>query len=248
MAKIKIEDIRQEALEHGWELKTSTYKNLNTEMEWTCPEGHIVYSSYKKIRDKFICPTCAQDLIQDSTIEIKPKKTVVKRTLALDQATQLAGWSIFDDTELVAYGKIHLTQIDAIERISQLRQWLINMLINWNPDLVAIEDIQLQSFSINGKQKESVTTYKVLAQLQGALLVTLFEKNTPYLVAHVSSWRSHCHITAKKRSDQKRAAQLLVKEKYDKDVTQDEADAICIGLYAAEHQTKGSQIIDFSTL
>ena len=51
-----------------------------------------------------------------------------------------------------------------------------------------------------------------------------------------------------KEADQKRAAQLLVKEKYDKNVTQDEADAICIGLYMVEKHMKNNEMIDFSTL
>ena len=248
MAKIKIEDISNEAKNHGWELVSKVYKNLNTEMEWKCPEGHLVYSNYKKIRNNFICPNCEQDIIEESSIEIFPKEKNVTRVLALDQSTQVTGWAIFDNKNLIMYGKIHFTQADSIERISKVKQWLVNMIINWKPDRIALEDIQLQSFQVNGKQKESVTTYKALAQLQGVLAVVSFEKHIPYSIIHTATWRAHCKITAKQRADQKRAAQLLVKEKYDKNVTQDEADAICIGLYMVEKYMKNNEMIDFSTL
>ena len=248
MAKINIEDIQIEAKCHGWELTSKIYKNLNTELEWKCPEGHIIYAPYKKIRDNYTCLLCEQDLAEESIIEIKPKPKGAKRVLALDQSTQLTGWAIFDNKELVTFGKIHFIQTDPIERISKVRQWMLNMIINWHPDEIALEDIQLQSFSVNNKQSSAVTTYKVLAQLQGALAVTAFEKNIPYCIVHTATWRSFCNITAKQRADQKRAAQLLVKKKYNLDVTQDEADAICIGIYTAEKFMKNNTMIDFGEL
>ena len=123
------------------------------------------------------------------------------------------------------------------------------MIENWRIDRVAIEDIQLQKFAgKNGHVESAVTTYKVLAQLQGALLVTCFEYNIPCSVIHTATWRAHCKITAKSRADQKRAAQLFVLKKFGKNVTQDEADAICIGLYIAEKYLRNNEMIDFDSL
>lgn len=248
MAKIKLEDIQQQATFHGWEVISKQYINLKTEMEWRCKEGHIITANYKKVRDtEFKCPFCAF-AEENKGIEIQPKAKEVKRILAIDDATQVSGWAIFDDKELVAYGKVQLTQTDPIERISRMRQWLINMIQNWNIDKIAIEDIQLQKFTNkNGVESNAVVTYKTLAQLQGVLLVTCFEMKKPCTVVFASTWRSHCKITAKQRTDQKRAAQLLVKNKFNIDATQDEADAICIGIYMVEKHS-ASAMIDFSTL
>lgn len=248
MSKITIETIQQDAECHGWKLLSTQYKNLNTELEWNCSEGHIVYAPYKKIRDNFICPSCEKDIQEESTIEIKTKAKGASRTLVLDQSTQVTGWAIFDNKELIMFGKIKFTQTDPFERMSKLKQWLINMILNWRPDRVAIEDIQLQTFQINNKQNTAVTTYKSLAQLQGALCVALIEKNIPFSIIHASSWRSYCKITARQRADQKRAAQLLVKHRFNIDATQDEADAICIGLYMVEKYLKNNEMIDFGTL
>ena len=58
MSKIKYEDIKDAASFHGWTLITKEYKNLKTEMEFSCPEGHIVYTTWGKLRENFNCPTC----------------------------------------------------------------------------------------------------------------------------------------------------------------------------------------------
>lgn len=246
MAKIKYEDIKNEVSYHGWNLISKEYINLSTEMEFSCPEGHIVYTSWKKLRDNFNCPSCADMERNSSTIEIKPKSKNVTRVIALDQATNTTGWCIFDNNTLVTFGKIDFTQTDTIERISKIRQWLLNMIEAWNPDRIALEDIQLQNFAGKGGHTQAaVTTYKVLAQLQGVLATTCFEKNITYSIVHTATWRSHCKISAKSRADQKRAAQLYVKNKYDKTATQDEADAICIGTYMVEKHIKNNEMIEF---
>ena len=56
MSKIKIEDIRKELQDDGWKLISDTYENLDSEMIFQCPEGHTVYSSWKKLRTKKECP------------------------------------------------------------------------------------------------------------------------------------------------------------------------------------------------
>ena len=247
--RIKLEDVKEIVNSYGWQLISKEYKNLSTEMEFACPEGHIVYTTWKRIRENFECPTCKEIEKSFGSVEIKSKSKGVIRTIALDDATNITGWAVYDNKELIAYGKFELTQRDTIERISKIRQWLINMIDNWRPDKIAIEDIQLQTFmGRNGHSEAAVTTYKVLAQLQGVLLTTCFEKSIPYAVVHAATWRAHCKITAKARTDQKRAAQLYVQNKFDKNVTQDEADAICIGAYMVEKYMKNNEMVEFSNL
>ena len=48
--KNTIESVNQEVSNLGWKLITEEYKNLDTEMEFQCPEGHKVYTSLKRFR------------------------------------------------------------------------------------------------------------------------------------------------------------------------------------------------------
>lgn len=192
------------------------------------------------MRDSFICPTCEENKCKGNAQKIAKSKGVF-RVLALDDATEKTGWSIYDDISLVSSGVIEFNQSDTIERISKMRKWLSDMIDIWRPDKVAIEDIQLQKFDAN----IGVDVFKTLARLQGALLVTCFEKDIEYTVVHVATWRKYCNIKAKTRVDQKRAAQFYAKETYGVDATQDEADAICIGAYCANKSGKRQEMVEW---
>ena len=52
MSKIKVEDIRKAAIDNGWQLVSTEYKNLSTELTFICNEGHEINIPYKKVRDK----------------------------------------------------------------------------------------------------------------------------------------------------------------------------------------------------
>ena len=115
------------------------------------------------------------------------------------------------------------------------------MIKNWRPDEIIIEDIQLQKF---GQGDEAVLTYKKLAQLQGVLCNYFYESKYNYKIVSPSTWRATSQIKGKTRTDKKRNAQLKIKELYDINVTQDEADAILIGVWGAAAQ-KQNEIIQF---
>lgn len=246
MARLKYEDVKKEIVDYGWGLVTTDYKNLDTEMEFICQEGHKVFTTLKKFRKNPYCPTCAEKaLLVDVDNPVAKEKDVV-RVLAIDDATSLSGWSVFDGKELVGYGVFRVEKEDPIERISIVKQWMLNMLIKWNPDKVGIEDIQLQHFrGANGVENYAVTTYKVLAQLQGVLLEALHLQGKESIIVHSQTWKSFCGISAKSRTDQKRSAQLKVKEWYGVNVGQDEADAICMGKYLSEKYIRNSQMVSW---
>ncbi len=71
------------------------------------------------------------------------------------------------------------------------------MIQSWQPDLVALEDIQLQKFE-NG---EAVTTYKKLAHLQGVLKNYCYENGFVYKIIPPATWRHHSEIKGKTRTD-----------------------------------------------
>ena len=232
MTKLDINSIKMEMALKSWALLSVKYQNLDGELEMMCPEGHKVFTSLKQWRRKAECPTCATNIfstLQD-TVSV-PKKAGVTRILALDDSTTITGWAIFDDDQLIRYGKIQMTQSNPLERIAATKQWMLSMIAKWKPNRVAIEDIQ---------QQDNPQVFKVLAQLQGVLENALFENKYEFDVIHVASWRSFCEVKGRSRSDLKKNAQAKVKLWYDKTVTQDEADAICLGKFAVNQYAKNN--------
>ena len=252
MARISIEQIRTEASGLGWTLVSETYKNLDTEIEFTCPQGHSVITTYATWRAKHSCPICDNPKLELST-KVMPKKKGENRILSLDQATHDTGWAIFDGNTVIKFGVYHLNDGELDARINKLKIWLANMIAVWKPDKIIMEDIQLQEKkqgrtweNDTGDNVMNVATFKTLAQLQGVLADYLYEQNVKYEFVHTAVWREKCGITGKYRSDKKKSAQLKVLEWFDLSVTNDEADAICIGYYGTAAEKKNTQLLDWS--
>ena len=232
MARITLDTINEELVQSGWKCVSTEYKNLESELHFNCEEGHDVYASWKKIRTKRECPICKQNTLKKLVETVKPKPKGVKRVLALDQATHTTGWSIFDGSTLVRYGTFNTEVKDETIRINTIKNWMLSMISNWNPDCVAIEGIQFQDESSG--QKVSVTVFQGLARLQGVLMDACYSVKTDFVICPTNTWRNHCGVKGRYRADKKRSMQLIAKKEYDITVTDDEADAIGIGKYAAD--------------
>lgn len=242
MAKIKIDDIRKAAIEHNWVVISEEYKNLDTDMTFECDEGHRVFLPYKKIRDKWICPICEENKYYNFDGIPKQKKKDIQRSIGLDQATHLTGYSIFDGENLVDAGIFQTTVEDEIERDIEVKNWLIQLIQKWKPDIIGLEGIQLQQFN---DKMVGVTTYQTLARLQGILMATCVEQGIDYRVCAPATWRSHCGVKGRTRADRKRSMQELVKKWFDITVSDDVADAIGIGKYISEKHKKKVEIFNW---
>ena len=242
MSKIKIEDIRKAAIEHNWNLLSDKYKNLDTELTFECNEGHKIYLPYKKVRDKWICPICEQNQYYNFSNEIKPKGKIKQRSIGLDQATHITGYSIFDDGELIYADTFETIADDEIERDIEIKNWLIQLIQNWKPDIIGLEGIQLQQFN---NKTVGITTYQTLARLQGILMATCKEQNIQYVIIPPATWRAHCEVKGRARADQKRSMQMKVKEWFDITVSNDIADAIGIGKYLNDKHKKKVEIFNW---
>lgn len=176
------------------------------------------------------CPICKANKYYQMNDNAIKKDRKAHRILAFDQAANTSGWSVFDDLELVKFGKWSSTGSHSTEKINQTKHWVANMIQTWKPDLVVFEDIQLQKFDGG----EAVITFKKLAHLQGVLKNYCYENGIIYKIVSPSTWRAFNEIRGKERNDKKRNAQFKVKALYDVSVTQDEADAILIGRWAAD--------------
>ena len=241
MSKLKYEEIKQDVESHGWNLISTEYINLESELCVECPEHHRVNIPYKKLRGTYICPICQANVYKIDSAKVVPKKKNARRVLALDQATYKSGWSIFDDKELVNYGVFDSQGANEAARINAVKCWLINMINNWNPDFVGIEDIFLDK----DEYKIGLQTYKILAHLQGVICDVLFERDIKYDIIVSSTWRKHCQISGTSKQDKKRSAQLRAKALFDISVSDDVAEAICIGKYLAESERGVVEIIQW---
>lgn len=149
--------------------------------------------------------------------------------LALDQSSRETGWSIFNAStgDFIKVGLISSTQTKVEVRLMALRERIKEIIKDYSIEKVYLEDIQLQHNVAN-----NVRTYKVLAYVIGVLIELCHELGLPYELVSSNTWKSALGVKGSRRPEQKANAAKLVKEKFDVDVTQDEADAVCIGLYA----------------
>lgn len=150
----------------------------------------------------------------------------MSRLLALDQASKVTGWAIFEDGELKSYGKISLDDPNTDTRLVQLRQNIQTLVADYNIDEVIFEDIQQQNNVAN-----NVQTFKVLAEVYGVVSELLQEIQIPHSTVLAASWKSTLGIKGRTRAEQKKNAQLYVEQNYGIHVIQDIADAVCIGTH-----------------
>ena len=242
MSKIKVEDIRKAAIDNGWQLVSTEYKNLSTELTFICNEGHEINIPYKKVRDKWECPLCKANKYYNFSEEVKPKSKGVQRAIGLDQATHITGYSIFDNEELIYAGTFEATAEDEIARDVQIQNWLIQLIHNWKPDIIGLEGIQLQQFN---DKMVGVTTYQTLARLQGILMATCYDLKVDYMICPPATWRNHSGVKGRSRADKKRSMQNKIKEWFDITVSDDVADAIGIGKYINETHKKKVEIFNW---
>lgn len=147
----------------------------------------------------------------------------MQNILALDQASRTSGYAVFQEEQLVASGTFTYDDDDFSLRLVKIRNKVISLIEQYNINKILLEDIQLQG------QTNNVETYRKLAEVRGVLSELACEMNIPHEIIHSQTWKSTLGIKGRERATQKRNAQLYVEKIYNKKVSQDCADAICIG-------------------
>lgn len=252
MAKIYLEDIKKQCEELSWELLSNSYTNLDTEMNFRCPNGHEIITTYGRWRNTHKCPDCKKEESKDK--EVEPDPNARGCTIAIDQALNTSGYAVFDGPRLIKSGTSTQTQFTQVEKMASVKQWVLQLCKEYNPTRVLIEDIQLEQnltkgengrFKDNGDNVIGVTTFKSLAQLQGVLLNAFFEQGIEVVVVFSGTWRKALCIKGRSRTDRKRSAQLKVKDWYGLVVSEDEAEAICMGRYGISGVLKKDELIQW---
>ena len=141
-------------------------------------------------------------------------------TLALDQATRITGYAIFHDDKLVKVDQFELTDLEIGTRLKKYKKKILQLIEEYKVNQVLFEEIQLQ---------QNVDTFKKLAMLYGVTMLLLEEKEIKYDIVSSYTWKSKCKIKKTGRETEKQAAQKFVENNYGIHVSQDKADAICLG-------------------
>ena len=153
--------------------------------------------------------------------------------LALDLSTKSTGYAIFDKDKLIESGCITASSTDTIKRIYKMIDEIKTICSKFNIDEIIAEEVHPE----NQYGVGNIRTQKVLMWLQGALEFFIHDKYDNKLsiqYVYPSEWRKVCGIKTgknQKRSDLKPADVQFVKDTFNLDVNDDEADAICIGYF-----------------
>ena len=141
-------------------------------------------------------------------------------TLSLDQSTRITGYAIFQDDKLVKVDQFELTDSNIGTRLKKYKAKILKLIDENGVNQVLFEEIQLQ---------QNVETFKKLAMVYGTTMLLLEEKNIKYDIISSNTWKSKCKIKKTNRETEKKAAQNFVEKEYGLLVSQDKADAICLG-------------------
>lgn len=158
------------------------------------------------------------------------------RLLALDQASRISGWCVFINGELKEWGHLTTDQEDIGERLVKIRKFILQKVEEWQIDTIAFEDIQMQSTVGN-----NVHTFKTLANVFGVVHETSVELGKNVMIIPSVTWKSKLGIKGKRRPEQKKNAQQYIIDTYNIKPTQDESDAICIGVCAQILNTENKE-------
>lgn len=144
--------------------------------------------------------------------------------LALDQSSRTTGYSVFNDKNLIDSGTFTCINDNIGKRLVKYESKILELIDKYKVDKIAFEDIQMQG--------GNVVTYKALAEIFGITHYIVTKLDIPYEVISSNTWKSQLGIKGKQRAEQKKNAQKYVAEHYNKKVSEDESDAICIGTCA----------------
>lgn len=161
--------------------------------------------------------------------------------LSLDLSTKSSGWAIFEGQELKKYGCITAGSSNLFKRIDKMISGLEVILQENDIDKVVIEDV----FPEDVKHNQNV--FNALKYLQGFVLHLLDNyKLTNIEFYTASQWRKRCGIKTGqgiKRESLKPKDIKFVKNQFNLNVNDDEADAICLGFAEVGGTIKEPQVI-----
>ena len=147
------------------------------------------------------------------------------KILSIDASTKSTGWCIGQDKNVQQFGCITASAKDVEKRIIKMRDQISAIVKDNKIQKVIIEEVRPDGYNSH--------TGKVLMWLQAAIVIAAYEVNPQIQCEFIgaSSWRAQLKIKQGrgiKRNDLKPQDIKYIKDKYNINVNDDIADAICI--------------------
>ncbi len=151
--------------------------------------------------------------------------------IGFDQSSKVTGYAAIDhEGNLLEYGVFKTPDTsDLMMRASYILHFIDEFISKYkdNGIIVGIEDTQ--------ESRQNTNTFQLLTKILGVIEYNLFVQNIPYIVCHVSSWRSVAGVKGKRREEKKKHAMEIVKEKFGmRKVEEDAAEAVLIAEYVRQ--------------
>ncbi len=147
------------------------------------------------------------------------------RILALDQASMITGYAIFDDGDLVSFGKLTTDKsASPDDRFEEMCRKIHLLFLKSKANIIIFEDVSLRT---------SIKTLITLSRLQGAIMDMSYWHNTAFKIYAPTQWRKILGFNQGKeikRDALKIQAIDYVSRCYGINAKDDVAEAICIGL------------------
>lgn len=146
--------------------------------------------------------------------------------MACDQATRKSGICIMDSiTKKIIFSDVlEETDKDYVKRIYNMKTQLFKLFDKFKCEIIVFEETIYQN---------NARALIMLSQLQGMILDECLKRDLLYIIPTTKEWRSQCDIKGRKREEQKQNAIKFVKDQFNIDVSEDEAEAVCIAYYAS---------------
>lgn len=147
-----------------------------------------------------------------------------KILISLDPSSVSTGYAVFKNEKLETYGVIQEKSKNVLERINNISQKIDELLEEYKPDEIALEDITITL---------SAPTAKALMGLQLIIELKAFDKGIKCEALRTTNWRKTLGLSNSpklKREEKKREAMEYVNKKFMINESLDDiCDAICIG-------------------
>lgn len=145
--------------------------------------------------------------------------------LSLDTSTTSTGWAVFQNGIYQDSGVIDefKKEKNGYKRLGLMVKKLLMYIEQLNPDIIVIEkDV------VFGNMKVIDMLMKIIGAVYGFCL----KNEIIYYEFAPSEWRKYVKLQAfgRKRTEFKQASIKYVKDNFNKEVNDDEADAICVGI------------------
>jgi len=144
--------------------------------------------------------------------------------LAIDQGSSKCGWAHLNKGEVIASGVFKLKGKDRMQRYKQLLELLTDLVCDNNMDVLAIEDVFTKRSGFANPR-----TSKIMGETRGIIASVGLLYNLEIIDINPAELTGFLGINTRK-VDKKKATQKYVQEIIGEEPTEDQADAVLIGI------------------